>query len=114
MYLFITNLKHTPGVTVFEVKYITQDVSGLIDDIYIFDFKQCFINVHFFCFFTAAVMKNTGVLFANDINPDRIKAVVGNFHRLGVVNSVVSSCDGRKFSVVSLWYLIAFVCACML
>lgn len=48
----------------------------------------------------AAVMKNTGMLFANDINADRIKAVVGNFHRLGVVNSVVSSCDGRKFSVV--------------
>ncbi|GFG29067.1 hypothetical protein Cfor_02097 [Coptotermes formosanus] len=48
----------------------------------------------------AAVMKNTGVLFANDVNADRIKAVVGNFHRLGVVNSVVSCCDGRKFSAV--------------
>jgi 16S rRNA C967 or C1407 C5-methylase (RsmB/RsmF family) len=72
-------------------------------------------NVHFFCLFTAAVMKNTGVLFANDINADRIKAVVGNFHRLGVVNSVVSSCDARKFSVVSLWYMITsifFVCVC--
>jgi ribosomal RNA methyltransferase Nop2 len=50
---------------------------------------------------SAAVMKNTGVLFANDVNADRIKAVVGNFHRLGVVNSVVSCCDGRKFSAVS-------------
>jgi hypothetical protein len=73
-------------------------------------------NVHFFCLLTAAVMKNTGVLFANDINADRIKAVIGNFHRLGVVNSVVSSCDGRKFSMVSLWYLITSVlcvCACM-
>jgi ribosomal RNA methyltransferase Nop2 len=48
----------------------------------------------------AAVMKNTGVLFANDVNAERIKAVVGNFHRLGVVNSVVSCCDGRKFSAV--------------
>lgn len=45
----------------------------------------------------SAVMKNTGVLFANDINKDRIKAVVGNFHRLGVVNSVITSMDGRKF-----------------
>lgn len=48
----------------------------------------------------AAIMKNTGVLFANDVNADRIKAVVGNFHRLGVVNSVVCSHDGRKFSKV--------------
>nr|NVI72382.1 putative ribosomal RNA methyltransferase NOP2 [Cucujiformia] len=45
----------------------------------------------------AAVMKNTGVLFANDINKDRIKAVVGNFHRLGVVNSVITTIDGRKY-----------------
>ncbi|KAJ8932752.1 hypothetical protein NQ314_014452 [Rhamnusium bicolor] len=45
----------------------------------------------------AAVMKNTGVLFANDINKDRIKAVVGNFHRLGVVNSVITCMDGRKY-----------------
>nr|MBE5725209.1 putativeputative ribosomal RNA methyltransferase NOP2 [Cucujiformia] len=45
----------------------------------------------------AALMKNTGVLFANDINKDRIKAVVGNFHRLGVINSVITSMDGRKY-----------------
>ncbi|KAG8036078.1 hypothetical protein G9C98_004657 [Cotesia typhae] len=44
----------------------------------------------------AAQMKNTGVLFANDVNADRLKAVVGNFHRLGVVNSVVTNYDGRK------------------
>jgi 16S rRNA C967 or C1407 C5-methylase (RsmB/RsmF family) len=69
---------------------------------YVFGFKQCFINAHFFCLLAVAVMKNTGVLFANDINVDRIRAVVGNFHRLGVVNSVVSSCDGRKLSLVCL------------
>lgn len=45
----------------------------------------------------AAIMKNTGVLFANDANPDRIKAVVGNFHRMGIVNSVITCLDGRKF-----------------
>nr|NVI72393.1 putative ribosomal RNA methyltransferase NOP2 [Cucujiformia] len=48
----------------------------------------------------AAVMKNTGVLFANDINKDRIKAVVGNFHRLGVVNSVITALDGRNYPKV--------------
>lgn len=45
----------------------------------------------------ASIMKNTGVLFSNDANADRIKAVVGNFHRLGVVNAVVSCEDGCKF-----------------
>ncbi|KAG5896510.1 hypothetical protein JTB14_020484 [Gonioctena quinquepunctata] len=45
----------------------------------------------------AAVMKNTGVLFANDINKDRIKAVVGNFHRMGVINSAITCMDGRKY-----------------
>jgi len=40
------------------------------------------------------------VVFANDVNKDRLKAVVGNFHRLGVVNSIVVSYDGRKFPTV--------------
>ncbi|KAK9501396.1 hypothetical protein O3M35_012129 [Rhynocoris fuscipes] len=48
----------------------------------------------------AAVMKNTGVLFANDSNKDRAKAIVGNFHRLGIINAVVCSYDGRKFTKV--------------
>ncbi|XP_067006175.2 uncharacterized protein [Anabrus simplex] len=48
----------------------------------------------------AAIMKNTGVLFANDINKDRCKAIIGNFHRLGIVNAVVCSYDGRKFPTV--------------
>jgi len=45
----------------------------------------------------AALMKNTGVLFANDANETRCAAVVGNLHRMGVTNTVVSSVDGRKF-----------------
>jgi ribosomal RNA methyltransferase Nop2 len=66
---------------------------------------MCFGHIRVFNLLTAAVMKNTGVLFANDVNAERIKAVVGNFHRLGIVNSVVSCCDGRKFSAVSLGQL---------
>ncbi|XP_012273185.1 25S rRNA (cytosine-C(5))-methyltransferase nop2 [Orussus abietinus] len=50
--------------------------------------------------YIAALMKNTGVLFSNDVNRDRIKAVVGNFHRLGIVNSVICSYDGRKMPLV--------------
>ncbi|KFM77784.1 putative ribosomal RNA methyltransferase NOP2, partial [Stegodyphus mimosarum] len=43
-------------------------------------------------------MKNTGVLFANDAVKDRAKAIVGNLHRLGVTNTIVSVQDGRNFS----------------
>ncbi|KAK5645155.1 hypothetical protein RI129_006455 [Pyrocoelia pectoralis] len=46
----------------------------------------------------AAIMKNTGTLVANDVNKDRITAVVGNFHRMGVINSTISTLDGRKFT----------------
>ncbi|KAM3963104.1 uncharacterized protein ACR2FA_002871 [Aphomia sociella] len=45
----------------------------------------------------AAIMKNTGALFANDANKERTKAIVGNFHRLGVVNAVICNYDGRQF-----------------
>lgn len=48
----------------------------------------------------AALMKNTGILFSNDANRDRIKAVVGNFHRLGVMNAVVSCEDGCKYKSI--------------
>lgn len=46
----------------------------------------------------AALMKNTGCLFANDVNKNRVKAIVGNFHRLGITNSVICNTDGRKFA----------------
>ncbi|XP_075969719.1 uncharacterized protein LOC142972459 [Anticarsia gemmatalis] len=48
----------------------------------------------------AAIMKNTGTLFANDANKERTKAIVGNFHRLGVVNAIICNHDGREFPEV--------------
>lgn len=47
-----------------------------------------------------SIMKNTGVLVANDVKEDRTKAIVGNFHRLGIVNSVITCMDGRKIPTV--------------
>lgn len=53
----------------------------------------------------AAIMKNTGVLIANDVNKNRAKAVIGNFHRMGIANSVISTCDGRHLPQVRLYRL---------
>ncbi|KAL3074335.1 hypothetical protein niasHS_015165 [Heterodera schachtii] len=48
----------------------------------------------------ASLMGNSGVLFANDANAARLKAVIGNLHRMGVNNAVVSNLDGRKFAKI--------------
>ncbi|TKR86432.1 hypothetical protein L596_011025 [Steinernema carpocapsae] len=48
----------------------------------------------------AALMKNTGTVFANDASLPRGRAVVGNLHRLGVNNAIVSNLDGRMFPKV--------------
>ncbi|VDP20330.1 unnamed protein product [Echinostoma caproni] len=42
-------------------------------------------------------MKNTGTLFANEVNAARAKALVGNCHRMGIVNTIVCVEDGRVF-----------------
>lgn len=47
--------------------------------------------------YIASLMKNTGSLFANDINKDRCKSLVANIYRMGVKNSVVCNYDGRAF-----------------
>ncbi|XP_043191440.1 25S rRNA (cytosine-C(5))-methyltransferase nop2-like [Amphibalanus amphitrite] len=46
--------------------------------------------------YIAALMKNTGMVYANDANEARVKAVVGNLHRMGVTNAVISCTDGRE------------------
>ncbi|XP_038140467.1 probable 28S rRNA (cytosine(4447)-C(5))-methyltransferase isoform X1 [Cyprinodon tularosa] len=50
--------------------------------------------------YIAQLMRNTGVIVANDANADRLKSVVGNLHRLGVTNAVVCNYDGRQFPKV--------------
>ncbi|KAJ3274689.1 rRNA (cytosine-C5-)-methyltransferase nop2 [Terramyces sp. JEL0728] len=47
--------------------------------------------------YIASLMKNTGCVFANDISKDRMKALIGNVHRLGIRNTVVCNYDGREF-----------------
>ena len=41
-------------------------------------------------------MRNTGMVFANEVNPARLKSVQGNLQRMGVTNTVVCAYDGRE------------------
>ncbi|XP_063055344.1 probable 28S rRNA (cytosine(4447)-C(5))-methyltransferase [Engraulis encrasicolus] len=50
--------------------------------------------------YMAQLMKNTGIIVANDANVDRLKSVVGNMHRLGVTNAMICNYDGRQFPKV--------------
>uniref|UniRef100_A0A914XBR6 SAM-dependent MTase RsmB/NOP-type domain-containing protein n=1 Tax=Plectus sambesii TaxID=2011161 RepID=A0A914XBR6_9BILA len=45
----------------------------------------------------AALMKNTGTLFANDAKFARLPAVIGNLHRMGVNNAIVTHMDAREY-----------------
>jgi len=51
--------------------------------------------------YIAALMKNSGVLFANDLNSERVKALKANLHRLGVRNSIVCNYNGTCFPNVT-------------
>lgn len=46
--------------------------------------------------YIAQLMRNTGVIYANDLKAERQKATVANLHRLGVKNVVACALDGRK------------------
>ncbi|KAI1084094.1 NOL1/NOP2/sun family putative RNA met [Whalleya microplaca] len=45
----------------------------------------------------AAMMKNTGCVFANDPSKSRSKGLIGNIHRLGARNVIVCNYDAREF-----------------
>lgn len=51
--------------------------------------------------YVAALMRNTGMVFANEINTARLKSIQGNLSRLGVTNTVVCNYDGRDLPRVS-------------
>ncbi|KAL6761124.1 NOL1/NOP2/sun family-domain-containing protein [Haematococcus lacustris] len=46
--------------------------------------------------YLAAIMRNTGFIFANELNKDRLKSVTANLSRMGVTNTAVCNYDGRE------------------
>eukprot|EP00758_Cryptobia_borreli_P004099 Tbor_TRINITY_DN4182_c0_g1::TRINITY_DN4182_c0_g1_i2::g.26446::m.26446/K14835/NOP2; 25S rRNA (cytosine2870-C5)-methyltransferase len=50
--------------------------------------------------YIAQLMKNTGVLFANDVSEPRIKSLSANIQRLGVTNCIVTNYDGVDYNKV--------------
>lgn len=51
--------------------------------------------------YIAALMRNTGLLVANDRSKDRLKAVIGNLHRMGITNSIITNLDGKEIGKVT-------------
>lgn len=50
--------------------------------------------------YLGALMKNTGMIVANDAKAERIKSLIANCHRLGVNNTLACNYDGRSFPKV--------------
>jgi 25S rRNA (cytosine2870-C5)-methyltransferase len=46
--------------------------------------------------YIAQLMKNTGILVANDLKKERLKSLYFNVHRLGVRNCIITNYDGVK------------------
>jgi ribosomal RNA methyltransferase Nop2 len=49
----------------------------------------------------AALMKNSGIIFANEFQTERLQRLTANLQRCGATNAVVCNYDGRKIPAVA-------------
>lgn len=50
--------------------------------------------------YLAALLRNSGILFANEINKDRLRSLTANLQRMGATNAIVCNYDGRELPKV--------------